>query len=103
WRLGAAYEIPEIALRTSVVYQSKVKYELSGTVSGVFPGPAAQVMGEVSTPQSVDIKFQTGIAPGWLALAGIKWTDWSSVERVSFVNTGPAYGGPAFPTGREVT
>lgn len=30
WRLGAAYEIPEYAMRATLVYQSKVKYNLEG-------------------------------------------------------------------------
>lgn len=107
WRLGAAYEIPEIALRASLVYQSKVSYDLNGTV-GVEPIGFSQfsstpVTGSVATPQSIEFKFQTGIAPDWLALASVKWTDWKSITKVSFLNdgSGPFLG--KIPVGSEVT
>lgn len=83
WRLGAAYEIPEIALRASLVYQSRVKYHLSGTIEGLTP-MVLDVGSDVSLPQSVEFKFQTGIAPDWLALASVKWTDWKSIQVVPF-------------------
>ena len=28
-------------------------------------------------PQSVELKAQSGIAPGWLAFGSVKWTNWS--------------------------
>lgn len=105
WRLGAAYEIPEIALRATLVYQSKVSYDLEGTVNvapiGAPVSFTAPVNGSVATPQSVEFKFQTGIAPDWLALGSVKWTDWSSITSVDFINTG----NPAFiiPVGQKVT
>lgn len=106
WRLGAAYEIPEIALRASLVYQSKVNYNLDGKVNvDVIGAPMSfttPVSGKVATPQSVEFKFQTGIAPDWLALASVKWTDWSSISKVGFINTGDK---PfiVYPVGAEVT
>ncbi|MFK4823244.1 OmpP1/FadL family transporter [Paenochrobactrum sp. BZR 588] len=94
WRLGAAYEVPEIALRGSVVYQSKVKYDLNGTIAGVIPTMALDVGSDVSLPQSVEFKFQTGIAPDWVALASVKWTDWKSIQVVPFTLSDdvPAFG-----------
>ncbi len=83
WRVGAAYEIPEYALRATLVYQSAVKYSLDGTVGNLAPVPI-DVTGDVSAPQSVEFKFQTGVAPGWLVFGSAKWTDWSSIENVAF-------------------
>ncbi|HEY5817835.1 MAG TPA: aromatic hydrocarbon degradation protein [Mesorhizobium sp.] len=46
----------------------------------------AQAVGLVSSfdaigtghlPQSVEVKLQSGIAPGWLGFANVRWTDWS--------------------------
>lgn len=108
WRIGAAYEIPEIALRASLVYQSKVSYDLGGTVTVAPIGApisfVTPVNGSVATPQSVEFKFQTGIAPDWLAFGSVKWTDWSSITKVSFLNSGtdPFLFG-RFPVGSEVT
>ncbi|MER8438698.1 OmpP1/FadL family transporter [Mesorhizobium sp. M1312] len=90
WRVGAAYEIPEIALRASLMYSSSYKYdELSGTVDttgfrGAFPAdliPGATGVYPVSAsaeiPQAVELKLQSGIAPGWLAFGSIRWQEWS--------------------------
>ncbi|GAA0602647.1 OmpP1/FadL family transporter [Paenochrobactrum glaciei] len=101
WRLGAAYEVPELALRASVVYQSKVKYDLSGTIEGVIP-QTLNVGSDVSLPQSVEFKFQTGIAQDWIALASVKWTDWKSIQVVPFAlkEAVPIYG---LPIGRVMS
>ena len=90
WRLGAAYEIPEYAIRASIVYQSKVKYNLEGTIDNLALNPLTgrgipiNVESDVAAPQSVEFKFQTGIAPDWLAFGSVKWTDWSSISSVDF-------------------
>lgn len=90
YRMGMAYEIPEIALRAEIMYRSGQHHDPSGTttrlaatgipaIDGGLPLgvslPIATGYGEL--PQMVDVKFQTGIAPGWLAFGGIRWTDWS--------------------------
>lgn len=108
YRIGAAYEIPEIALRGQIMYRSGTDYGADGTATapaGVLLaatagtpleatfqnivnnyGPTFQVpvpaYGVGSLPQSLDLKFQTGIAPNWLAFGGVKWTDWSSFGRL---------------------
>lgn len=92
WCLGAAYEIPEIALRGSVVYQSKVKYTLSGDITNLalfqgLGGTPIEIASDVATPQSVEIKVQTGIAHNWLAFGSIKWVDWKSLQQVDFSAT----------------
>lgn len=88
WRLGAAYEIPEYAMRATLVYQSKLKYNLEGTIDNLAivggRGIPINVESDVDTPQSVEFKFQTGIAPDWLAFGSVKWTDWSSITQVDF-------------------
>ncbi|UWF59945.1 OmpP1/FadL family transporter [Brucella sp. 2716] len=93
WRLGAAYEIPEYAMRATLVYQSEVKYDLEGTIDNLVLNPITgrgmplNVESDVATPQSVEFKFQTGIAPDWLAFGSVKWTDWSSITSVDFVSS----------------
>ena len=93
WRLGAAYEIPEYAMRASIVYQSEVKYNLEGTIDNLALNPLTgkglpiNVSSDVATPQSVEFKFQTGIAPDWLAFGSVKWTDWSSLTSVDFASS----------------
>lgn len=87
YRLGAAYDIPEIAFRTSLMYRSGTKYNADGvfTVPGFLlgsPAATATVPGsaEASFPQQVDFTVQTGIAPGWLAYGAVNWSGWSSFD-----------------------
>jgi long-chain fatty acid transport protein len=88
WRAGLAYEIPEIALRAQLMYRSGTDVAAEGTTNGA---PVAQGFAEL--PQSVELKVQSGIAPGWLAYGSVKWTDWSVNERLLLVlnkfNPGP--------------
>ncbi|EKF16929.1 aromatic hydrocarbon degradation protein [Nitratireductor pacificus] len=75
WRAGLAYEIPEIAFRTELMYRSGTSHDASGTYN---MAPIATGSGEL--PQSLELKLQTGIAPGWLAFGSVRWTDWSVNE-----------------------
>ena len=60
WRVGAAFEIPEFALRASLVYNSQVDYDPTGIVSFANVPVATPVFGAISLPQSVEFKFQSG-------------------------------------------
>lgn len=96
WRIGAAYEIPEIAFRASLVYNSEVDLgditgtldltEVPGFVNPLDPrlGLVSDVTGTQSMPDSVEFKIQSGIAPNWLAFGSIKWVDWSQLQVVNF-------------------
>lgn len=91
YRVGVAYEIPEIALRAQLMYRSGVTHtpDLSEgsftSVAGTFP-----VFGYGKLPQSVELKAQSGIAPGWLAFGSVKWTDWSVLQTLDYTIIGPA-------------
>nr|WP_246800644.1 OmpP1/FadL family transporter [Mesorhizobium amorphae] len=99
WRTGVAYEIPEIALRASLVYNSAVKLDnLAGTLDLTqvpgFLNPANPLLGSVTdvygsaeVPDSVELKLQSGIAPGWLAFGSIKWMNWSELQSIPFCPT----------------
>ncbi|WP_040674236.1 OmpP1/FadL family transporter [Rhizobium grahamii] len=90
WRTGIAYEIPEYAMRASLVYNSRVKYDsLSGTVDLTqvpvvpgFGGRVTSVFGEAEAPDSLELKVQSGIAPDWLAFGSVKWTNWSVLQSI---------------------
>jgi len=98
WRAGLAYEIPEYAFRTSLVYNSRVRYDnLKGTVDltevpppvvpGGFGGKVTSVFGSADAPDSLEWKVQTGIAPDWLAFGSVKWTNWSILQSISLCPT----------------
>lgn len=93
WRAGVAYEIPEYALRASLVYNSEVKLDdITGTLNlSQVPSPVPlpnggvlPVFGSQAMPDSLELKVQSGIAPDWLAFGSVKWTDWSQLQRVGF-------------------
>jgi long-chain fatty acid transport protein len=100
WRIGAAYEIPEIAFRASLVYNSEVDLgDITGTLDlrqipgFVMPGNpllglVTDVAGNQSMPDSLEFKVQSGIAPDWLAFGSVKWVDWSTFQEVSFCVVG---------------
>lgn len=92
FRLGAAYEIPEIALRAQLMYRSATEYDAAGTTTRLAPLPGGGAnplnglplnvalpiaTGHGNLPQSVELKVQSGVAPGWLVMGSVKWTDWS--------------------------
>jgi len=77
--IGAAYEIPDIALRGSLTYQSSITHSFDTTESfgGVFGGVEQTGQTEIILPQSVTLDFQTGIAANTLLFGSVKWTEWS--------------------------
>lgn len=80
WRIGTAFEIPEYAIRAQVFYDSAIDLEMQGTLtvgSNIFP-----VVSDVSMPQGVEFRLQSGIAPKWLAFLGVKWVDWSTLNEL---------------------
>lgn len=78
--LGAAYERPEMALRVALTYFSKVSHDLTATEnSGALGGGRVSAL-TVETPQSVNLDFQTGIAPGTLVFGGVRWANWSDFD-----------------------
>lgn len=73
--IGAAYEKPEIALRAAITYSSKVDIDQDVTVGGALNTKISYTL-----PQSVNIDLQTGVAPGTLVFANIRWVDWTALE-----------------------
>lgn len=82
YRLGVGYDIPEIALRGQLIYRSGTSYGADGALSVTGVG-TVDAVGVGSLPQSVELKLQSGIAPGWLAFANVKWTDWSVLDQLT--------------------
>lgn len=83
WLAGAAYQIPEIALKAAITYRSEIKHELDTTETSNVYIPSYGIdlrsmtsQTEVVTPQSVNLDFQTGIAKDTLAFANLRWVHW---------------------------
>ncbi|MDO1585092.1 OmpP1/FadL family transporter [Rhizobium oryzicola] len=90
WRAGLAYEIPEYAFRASIVYNSEVKLDdITGTLDlRQVNGRFLNVFGSQNMPDSLELKFQTGIAPDWLVFGSVKWVDWSQFQKIPFCVVG---------------
>lgn len=111
WLAGAAFQIPDIALKASITYRSEIDHkvninesvQLLDQLEQALPGLASNpVLGpqlaplvptingliaannlatqetKITTPQSVNIDFQTGIMANTIAFANLRWVDWSS-------------------------
>ncbi|MFZ5963764.1 outer membrane protein transport protein [Thalassococcus sp. BH17M4-6] len=76
--IGAAYEIPEIALRFAVTYSPEIDHT-ADTTENIF-GLIVQDEVDYVTPQSLNVEFQTGIAEGTLLTASYRWTEFSAVD-----------------------
>ena len=82
WLAGVAYSKPEIALQAALTYRSEIDHTLP--ISETFPALALKQMNptrvgeiEITTPESVNFDFQTGINPTMLATAKVRWVPWS--------------------------
>jgi len=69
--LGAAYEIPDIALRIAMTYESKTKHDFRDNNGTPF---------EVELPQAVTLHAQSGIAQDTLLFGSIRWREWTKFE-----------------------
>lgn len=76
--IGAAYEIPDIALRFSATYHFEID-NTSDTIETIGTTPTPGTV-DYKTPQSLNLNFQTGIAPNTLLTASYRWTDFSEVD-----------------------
>lgn len=79
WLAGFAYQIPEIALKAAVTYRSEIEHNAKSKESTELPVPSLKALTSsvnATTPQSVNLDFQTGIAKNTLAFANIRWVHW---------------------------
>jgi long-chain fatty acid transport protein len=93
WLAGIAYQIPEIALKASVTYRAEIEHKMNASEnfgSAAIPtNPLNPVISTITstnsetkltTPQSINIDFQTGIMANTVAFANVRWVDWSKFK-----------------------
>jgi len=73
--LGVAYELPEIALRMALTYNSKIKHKIATLEGGLLATTT-----NVNSPQSVNLEFQSGVAANTLVYGSARWVEWSKFE-----------------------
>ncbi|WP_445116278.1 OmpP1/FadL family transporter [Acinetobacter sp. WZC-1] len=115
WLAGVAYQIPDIALKASLTYRSEIDHDvniqenlslmsfpgLNAVLSGL--GVSAEQMQAmngsekttITTPQSVNLDFQTGIMANTVAFANVRWVNWKdvSLQPYKFGKVSEAIGG----------
>ncbi len=74
YSIGGAYERPEIALRVALTYHSAIDYEFDTLELGAPSLPTA-----VTTPEAINLDFQTGIAADTLLFGQIRWAKYEDV------------------------
>lgn len=79
WLVGGAYERPDIAMRLAVTYNSEVDHNFRSH-ENIAPGVVS--ITEATTASSINVDFQTGIAPNTLLLANIRWADNSVTDLI---------------------
>ncbi len=93
WLAGISYSIPEIALKAALTYRSEIEHETD--VAEEYPVLAAQGLpttatmeNTVTTPESVNLNFQTGLSQEHqlLGTLNVRWVPWSD-----FAITPPLY------------
>ena len=87
--VGAAFEIPDIALRIAGTYHFEIEHTADVTESIFSPVPPTgpgivTVDSEVDykTPASFNLEFQTGIAADTLLIGSYRWTEFSEVDLI---------------------
>jgi long-chain fatty acid transport protein len=105
YRMGVGYTIPEFAIKGSLAYRSAVDHHAEGTLRrslDLDPGPGFNLLplfipiyADASTPQSVKLSLQSGIAEGWLAFGSVEWTDWSVLQQVQVYTSAAGIWGEA--------
>jgi len=75
--VGAAYEIPDIALRVALTYNSAIDVSLDGTETNIaVAGAPAGTQFDVELPESINLEFQSGIAENTLLFGSIRHVFW---------------------------
>jgi len=86
--LGAAYEIPDIALRVAVTYNSKISHDIESTETCTSTIAATALLcaapivttSSVDTPEAINIDFQTGVAADTLVFGSIRYAKWTQFD-----------------------
>lgn len=77
WMAGIAYSKPEIALKAALTYRSEIDHDTHGAEYLPARQQSATNKITITTPQSVNLDFQTGLNPTTLLNAKIRWVPWS--------------------------
>jgi long-chain fatty acid transport protein len=118
WNVGAMWNInPDT--RVGVHYRSAIKYNINGNINfgnpavplppqlapigaALVPAVNAQlasggVTSSIKLPSFTNVSFYSRLNPKWEVMADVQFTDWSTIETLEFVRTGPGRALPPTP------
>ena len=78
YSIGAAYEKPEIALRVALTYHSAIDHDQDVSETSNLGNLDSTI--SFSTPQAINLDFQSGIAADTLLFGSVRWAEWSNFE-----------------------
>lgn len=81
WVSGVVFKKPEIALKAALTYRSEIKHKAQGTEQ--FSALSDEVyLSDLNftTPESVNVDFQTGLSQKTLLNANLRWIPWKDFE-----------------------
>jgi long-subunit fatty acid transport protein len=90
WLVGVAWERPDIAARVSLTYNSRIRHDFAAIER--LPFGTFQTEFRTDFPESVNLEFQTGIAPDTLLFGAIRWVRWSQFEIAPRIYAQPPIG-----------
>lgn len=103
WNVGALIKLAP-ATKVGVSYRSKIKYDLTGTLTGGSPSAAvnaaigANVKASVTLPDTFIASVAHQLNPSWELLGDLSWTGWSSIPKIDIVRTSGAAAGTVAQT-----
>lgn len=88
--IGAAYEIPDIALRAVLTYESSI--DLGTTANDTLGGTGGSVTdeAEISVGDAFNLSFQTGVAQNTLMFGNVRYSLWEDNQVVVPTVTDPS-------------
>lgn len=82
WLAGLSYSKPEIALKAALTYRSEIDHSIPIHEQYPAVGLAMGSSIDITTPESVNFDFQTGVNPTTLATAKVRYVPWSDFNIV---------------------
>lgn len=78
--VGLAYELPSIALRVGLTYESSITHNFTTRerFAGLNGGATLPGTTNVTIPQTIALDFQTGIAKDTLLFGSVRWAEWTA-------------------------
>ena len=118
WNVGLMWNISPDT-RVGAHYRSAIKYEINGNINignptvtlppalapiggALVPAVNAQLASggvslNIKLPSITNVSFYTRLNPKWEVMGDVQFTDWSTIQQLAFMRTGPGRALPATP------